>query len=137
MRLVSGFGARFDMETDAVLIMALAILAWRFGKAGAWVLLCGLLRYLFVAAGGLWPWLRGPLAPSARGRAICVVQFVGLSLAVLPVIHTPLSGGIAAAALVALCYSFLIDVMWLRRQVAFKGCATDGGSVAVSRSAGL
>src|SRR5690606_9660218 len=28
------FGARFDMETDAMLILALAVLAWRFDKAG-------------------------------------------------------------------------------------------------------
>ena len=31
------FGARFDMEIDALLILALSILAWRHGKAGAWV----------------------------------------------------------------------------------------------------
>ncbi|MEJ1964856.1 MAG: CDP-alcohol phosphatidyltransferase family protein [Gammaproteobacteria bacterium] len=37
----SDFGARFDMETDAVLILALAALAWQFDKAGVWVLLSG------------------------------------------------------------------------------------------------
>src|SRR5262249_8496256 len=35
-RTTSAFGARFDMEIDAAFILALSILAWRFGKAGAW-----------------------------------------------------------------------------------------------------
>ena len=56
----SAFGARFDMETDAALILVLAILVWQYGKAGPWVLLSGLLRYIFVAAGWLWPWMRRP-----------------------------------------------------------------------------
>ena len=43
--MASDFGARFDMETDAALIMVLALLAWQFGKAGVWVLASGLLRY--------------------------------------------------------------------------------------------
>ena len=30
---VSRLGARFDMEVDAVLILVLAVLAWRFDKA--------------------------------------------------------------------------------------------------------
>ena len=51
------------------LVLALSVLAWQYGKAGAWVLLCGLMRYGFVAAGWLWPWLRGPLSPT-RPRKI-------------------------------------------------------------------
>ncbi|MEZ5583441.1 MAG: CDP-alcohol phosphatidyltransferase family protein [Candidatus Competibacteraceae bacterium] len=48
---VSDFGARFDMETDALLIAVLALLVWRLDKVGVWILLAGALRYLFVAAG--------------------------------------------------------------------------------------
>ena len=47
----SSFGARFDMETDAAFILILSVLVWQHGKAGAWVLGCGLMRYVFVAAG--------------------------------------------------------------------------------------
>jgi phosphatidylglycerophosphate synthase len=115
-RMASNFGARFDMETDALLVMALSVLAWQYGKAAGWVLLCGLLRYLFVAGGWLWPWLRRPLPPSSRRQAICVVQVVGLSLTIVPVIPTPLSTVLAAITLSALCYSFLVDVVWLRAQ---------------------
>jgi phosphatidylglycerophosphate synthase len=115
-QMTSAFGARFDMETDVFLVLALSILAWQFGKAGVWVLLCGLMRYGFVAGGWLWPWLRGPLSPTVRGKSICVVQFVGLSLTILPAIQRPFSGLVAAATLAALVYSFWVDVRRLRRQ---------------------
>ena len=115
-RMASVFGARFDMETDVFLVLALSVLAWQYGKAGAWVLLCGLMRYGFVAGGRLWPWLRGPLTPTLRGKTICVVQFVGLSLTIMPVIEPPFSGLVAATTLAALGYSFFVDVLRLWRQ---------------------
>lgn len=113
----SDFGARFDMEVDALLILALAILAWQYEKAGAWVVLSGLLRYLFVAAGWLLPRLRHPLPPSRRRQTICVVQIAGLMLALAPIITPPLSAQLAACALLALCYSFLVDALWLWHRV--------------------
>ena len=109
------FGARFDMEVDAVLIMVLAVLAWAWEKAGAWVLLSGLLRYGFVAGGWLLPWLRNPLPPSLRRKTICVVQIVALIVVLGPIITPPLSTLIAAAGLVMLGYSFLVDTIWLWR----------------------
>jgi len=116
--MASAFGARFDMETDALLIQVLAILCWQYGKAGAWVLISGLLRYMFVAAGWVWPWIQRPLFPSLRRKTICVVQIVGLMLTILPAIAPPLSAAIAAASLAALTYSFLVDTLWLWRRVA-------------------
>ena len=112
-RMASAFGARFDMETDALLIQVLAILAWQYGKAGAWVIASGLLRYLFVAAGWLWPWMQQQLFHSVRRKAICVVQIAGLTLALLPEIPAPISSPIAALSLAALSYSFLVDAIWL------------------------
>jgi phosphatidylglycerophosphate synthase len=111
--MVSEFGARFDMEVDALLILALSMLAWRYGKAGAWVLLSGLLRYLFVVSGWLWSWLRAPLPSSLRGKVICVMQIVGLAATVSPLVPRPASAVIAAASLGALAYSFVVDVVWL------------------------
>src|SRR5438477_3844653 len=115
---VSAFGTRFDMETDAALILVLAILAWEYGKAGPWVLLSGLLRYVFVAAGWLWPWMRSPLLSTLRGKIICVVQIVALIVATAPAIAPPASAVVAAVGLLALCYSFLVDTrrLWLRTQ---------------------
>ena len=111
--MTSPFGARFDMEVDALLILALAALAYRHQKAGAWVLASGLIRYAFVAGGMSWTWLRRPLEPSRRRQAVCVIQISGLLIALAPFVSTPLSAWIAAAALGALCWSFLVDVWWL------------------------
>jgi phosphatidylglycerophosphate synthase len=117
-RTASSFGARFDMEIDALLILALSVLAWRHQKAGAWVVLSGLLRYAFVAAGAVAPWFREPLPASRRRQTICVIQITALTLVMLPAIEPPASAAIAAAALAALSYSFLIDTVWLWRRAA-------------------
>jgi phosphatidylglycerophosphate synthase len=114
--IVSAFGARYDEEVDALLVLALAILVWQYGKAGPWVLASGLLRYAFVAAGWIWSWMNAPLAPTRRARVICVVQLAGLMLALVPAITSPTSDLVAAAALSALSYSFAVDVarLWAR-----------------------
>ncbi len=78
------FGARFDMEVDAALILVLSWLVWRFGVTGPWVLLSGLMRYGFVAAAVLLPWLGRPLPPSRRRQVLCVVQIVALLVALAP-----------------------------------------------------
>jgi phosphatidylglycerophosphate synthase len=113
--LTSAFGARFDMEVDALLILVLAMLAWWWDKAGAWVLLSGLFRYLFIAAGWFLPWMRRPLAPTPRARIICVVQIVTLIVSIGPVVPGSLSLPVAAAGLLALAYSFAVDTLRLWR----------------------
>jgi phosphatidylglycerophosphate synthase len=115
-RMASHFGARFDMEVDALLIQVLAVLVWQYGKAGPWVVASGLLRYLFVAAGRFSPRLRQPLFPSVRRQAVCVVQIIGLILALVPAVVPPVSNAVAAIALAALCWSFAVDTVWLWRQ---------------------
>ena len=112
---MSEFGARFDMEVDALLILVLALLAWWWEKAGAWVLMSGLLRYLFVAAGWLLPWMRRPLTPTQRGRIICVVQIVTLIVSIGPIVPRQLSMPVAAAGLLTLAYSFFVDTVRLWR----------------------
>ena len=112
----SDFGARYDMEIDALLILALAALTWQTGKAGAWIVLAGAMRYLFVAAGYVWHWMTAPLPPSTRRKAACVIQIVGLSVAVAPFVPVPFSRAIALVTLVSLTWSFGVDVLWLRRQ---------------------
>jgi phosphatidylglycerophosphate synthase len=111
----SRFGARFDMEVDGLLILALSLLVAEYGKAGRWVVLSGLMRYVFVAAGWTAGWLQHPLAPSRRRQTICVVQIVALTLAIVPAIGPPFSRLLAAAGLLTLSYSFLVDTVWLWR----------------------
>jgi phosphatidylglycerophosphate synthase len=114
-RTASAFGARFDMETDAFLILVLCALVWTSGKAGAWVLASGLMRYAFVAAAVVWPWLQEPLESSRRRQTICVVQVVALIVALLPSLGSTAASAVTAAALAALAWSFLVDILWLWR----------------------
>jgi phosphatidylglycerophosphate synthase len=112
----SPFGARFDMEVDALLILALSVLAWRGDRAGAWVLASGALRYLFVAAARAWPWLDAPLPHSERRRAVCALQVAALLACIAPGFASPWSDTIAAVGLAALVASFVVDVAWLARR---------------------
>jgi phosphatidylglycerophosphate synthase len=111
----SSFGARFDMETDALLILVLAALVWQHGKAGPWILAAGLLRYAFVAASSALPWFGAALPSSRRRQAVCVVQIVSLLGALVPLVVPPWSAALALAGLAALVWSFAVDVVWLAR----------------------
>ena len=103
------------METDAVLILALAVLAWRWGEAGVWVLLAGGARYLFVLAGRFLVWMRAPLPESRRRKIVCVVQVATLIACVSPWPPPPWGAALAACGVVALLLSFAIDTAWLAR----------------------
>ncbi|NHF72011.1 CDP-alcohol phosphatidyltransferase family protein [Paracoccus xiamenensis] len=112
--LASDFGARFDIEIDALTALILSIHAYSGTAAGAEVLALGLVRYVFVAASVLWPWLAGPLPPRWRRKAICVVQLATLTLLQIP--DLPADSAIIAArlALALLLWSFATDILWLR-----------------------
>ena len=111
----TAFGARFDMELDSFLMLVLAALVWRSGRVGPWVLLLGLPRYLFVAAGGLWPWLRAPLPERMRRKAGCVIQGAALLACLGPIVSPDLASGAATVTLVLLAVSFMVDIVWLYR----------------------
>ena len=113
--LASAFGARFDLEIDALLILILAMLVWQTGRVGPWVLAIGLLRYAFVLAGWLLPWLRRPLPPSRRRQAVCVQQGITLLLCLLPPVGTRFASVCAGVALLALLASFAADIIYLAR----------------------
>jgi len=115
-RQQSALGARFDMEVDAFLILLLSAAALLIGKAGVWVLLIGLMRYVFVLFQQFMPKLNAPLYPSFRRQAICVVQVSALCIILLPVIVPPYSDLIAATALLLLTYSFSTDTFFLLRK---------------------
>lgn len=67
----TALGARFDMEVDAFLILVLSV--YVSTTLGPWVLLIGGMRYAFVAAARVAPWLNAPLprAPPARRSPRC------------------------------------------------------------------
>jgi phosphatidylglycerophosphate synthase len=111
--LASRFGARFDMEVDALLILVLSLLAWRAAGVGAWILLAGALRYVFVATGTVFTWLSGVLPPRWRRQAVCVVQIAALILALVPGMPSQVAAGAAAGGLLLLTWSFAVDTAWL------------------------
>ncbi|MBZ5488154.1 CDP-alcohol phosphatidyltransferase family protein [Halomonas aquamarina] len=115
-RSFSSFGARFDMELDALLILLLCIGLIRLESLGLWVLLIGVMRYLFVAAGWYFSWLSQPLHASFRRKLVCVWQVSALLLALTPLTHPFLASLLALSALASLAYSFGMDSWWLYKQ---------------------
>ena len=113
--LASRFGARFDLEIDALLILVLAVLVWQSERVGAWVLAIGLMRYAFVLAGRVLPSLRRSLPPSRRRQAVCVQQGITLLFCLLPPVGSLLASASAALALLSLLASFAADLIYLLR----------------------
>ncbi len=129
----SRFGARFDMETDAALLMALSLAVPALGFAGWWVLAIGLLRYAYVAASLLAPRpvrtaLATELPYSYSRKVVAVVQGIALLLALtlgrlgiavpaLPSVLPALPSAVLAVALAALVWSFGRDVVGQLRAV--------------------
>lgn len=113
----SPMGARFDMETDAFLILVLSVQVAR--DLGWWVLGIGAARYVLLAVGvaGRWaPWLRGQV-PSRRWRKlVAAYQGIALTVAAAHVLAGPLVTAVVAAGLVLLLISFGTEVAALRRQ---------------------
>ena len=113
LELTSAFGARFDMEVDALSVLALAMLVVVSGRTGGWVLFIGLMRYIFIALGWLWPALAAPLPPSFRRQAICVLTTASLVIALLPGVRPPGAGILLGSGTAALVWSFGADILAL------------------------
>jgi phosphatidylglycerophosphate synthase len=109
----SPLGARFDMETDAFLILVLSLLAAR--SFGWWVLAIGVVRYAFVAAAWAMPWLRAPLPPRLARKTVAATQGIVLVVAASGVLPGPLAMLSVILSLALLCWSFGRDVGWLWR----------------------
>lgn len=115
-QLQSPFGARLDMETDVAFSLTLSALAVAMGQVGAWFLLLGLLRPLFLTAGRVWPALAAPL-PYARWRkTMAGLQMAGQVILIAPVVAQPVSAWLGAAILTGTAASFAVDIRWLLRK---------------------
>lgn len=123
--LASPFGARFDVEIDALLSSVLALAAVVLGKVGPWVMAVALAYYGFVAARRAWPWLARPLPPSFRRKTVFVAQAVGLVVIVAPPAGAATATWLAAAILTLMLASFAYDVRWLYRHG--EGAPAPGG----------
>ncbi|MFJ9538496.1 CDP-alcohol phosphatidyltransferase family protein [Streptomyces sp. NPDC101225] len=106
-------GARFDMEVDAFLILVLSVyVSMEFGP---WVLMIGAMRYAFVAAARVCPWLNAELPPSMARKTVAAMQGICLLLAASGCLPHLASLGVVLLALGSLTWSFGRDVRWLRR----------------------
>jgi phosphatidylglycerophosphate synthase len=109
----SAFGAHFDMEADALFILALSALVMATAAAGPWILVSGSLRYAFVGFGKLEPRFRAPLPPLMRRKAIYVVQALAPIAALTPLCPSGLGAALCGLAFALVLYSFGADCVWL------------------------
>ncbi|MFD0789766.1 CDP-alcohol phosphatidyltransferase family protein [Microbacterium insulae] len=118
-RTETALGARFDMEVDAFLLLALS--AYVAQDLGWWVLTIGVLRYAFVAAGWALPWMRATLPPRYWRKVVTAVAGIALVAAASGLLPGVTDLGIVVFALALLLESFGRDVLWLfvrRRRAA-------------------
>lgn len=102
----TAFGARYDSETDASLMLLLSAGVFQLGRAGIWVSIAGLLRpvYVLVVFAS-----RRPAAEAPRtrlGRYVFAISVVCLMLSFWPPQLERFSALLAASATLLLCYSF-------------------------------
>ncbi|WP_408896598.1 CDP-alcohol phosphatidyltransferase family protein [Nocardioides sp. R1-1] len=115
-RTVSAFGARFDMETDAFLIAVLSVHV--APSLGWWVLAIGAMRYAYVLAGRVLPWLRRPTPPRYWAKVVAAAQGIVLTLAASTLLPEPTARAGVVAALLLLVESFGHDIVWQWRHRA-------------------
>ncbi|HEX8092348.1 CDP-alcohol phosphatidyltransferase family protein [Jatrophihabitans sp.] len=100
----SAFGARFDLDVDAFLILVLSVQVTR--SLGPWVLLIGLARYAFVAAGWWLAWLRAPAPARYWCKVVAATQGAVLTVVAAGVVPGYLGVAAVAVASVLLAESF-------------------------------
>jgi len=110
----SPLGARFDMEVDAFLILVLSVSVAT--RLGAWVLAIGAMRYAYVVAGWVLPWLRRPVPPRYWRKVVAATQGVTLTAVTSDLFPPSVSAVAVAIALALLIESFGRDVVWQWRQ---------------------
>jgi phosphatidylglycerophosphate synthase len=110
----SPLGARFDMEVDAFLLLVLAVYVGR--SVGGWIVVIGLMRYLYAIAGWIVPWLRGQVPYRYWRKVVAAVQGIVLVCAASGLFPRWLILASLGAALLLLLESFGRDVVWLAAQ---------------------
>ena len=113
---VSTFGARFDMETDAALLLVLSTYVAQ--DVGVWVLAIGLARYVFLAAKVPLPWLRGQAPPRPWCKVVAALQGVVLVVAASGLLPARVEIAALLVALALLTESFAHEArdLWRLRQ---------------------
>ncbi|RYP88598.1 CDP-alcohol phosphatidyltransferase family protein [Nocardioides guangzhouensis] len=107
----SGFGARFDGEADAFVMLVLSV--YVATTVAGWVLAIGLARYLFGMAGWVVPWFRRTLPRRDWRKVVTAVQGIVLTVAAAAFLPPWLTYAALVAAAALLAESFGRDALWL------------------------
>lgn len=132
-RTASPFGARFDGEADAFLILVLSIDVAR--AEGTWVLAIGAARYLFALAGWPLPWMRAELPPRYWRKVVAATQGIVLVVAAADIAADPVTRVGLLLAAILLGESFGRDVVWLARRRGSRAEVDHGCDVRPERRA--
>jgi len=106
-------GARFDMESDAFLILVLSVFI--APSVGWWVLAIGLARYALGVAGWVIPRLRTPVPPRYWRKVVAAIQGITLAIAASGLLPHSWTALLLFGALALLAESFGRDIWWLSR----------------------
>jgi phosphatidylglycerophosphate synthase len=117
----SALGARFDMDVDAFLLLVLSVHVATL--MGPWVLAIGAMRYAFVAASWIAPWLGSALPTRYAAKVVAAVQGIVLVVASSEIVAHPLAVAVVSTALALLVWSFGHDVVWLWRNARLRRSA--------------
>lgn len=113
----SAFGAKFDMETDALLVAVISVDLVTLGHLGAWALLPGLLRYVYAMAIGLVK-THGEAPRSRFGRYVFAILVASFAASLWPL--EPAHRFLSAAASVLTAHSFARSLYWSFRPARAK-----------------
>lgn len=105
----SAFGAKLDMETDALLVAVVTVKLAVSHRLGPWILIPGLLRYAYAVA-VRFATVRAEAPRSSLGRVVFVVLVLCLEASLWPV--EPIFRPLALAAAVLTAYSFAVSAYW-------------------------
>ncbi|MFG2041436.1 CDP-alcohol phosphatidyltransferase family protein [Dactylosporangium sp. NPDC048998] len=111
---VTALGAKFDMETDAWLILVLSVYVAQ--SVGPWVLAIGAMRYVIGVSTWLVPWLRGPVPPRYWRKVVAAMQGVTLAVAASGLLPLEVATAAVAISLLFLMESFGSEVLWRWRR---------------------
>lgn len=106
----TALGARFDMEVDAFLILALSVSVSQ--ALGWWVLAIGLMRYAYVVAGWALPWLRTTVPPRYWRKVVAAYAGIALTAVASGLLPVWTEWFVTLTALVLLIESFGRDIVW-------------------------
>jgi phosphatidylglycerophosphate synthase len=112
-RTASRFGAWFDGEADAFLMLVLSV--YVASSMGPGVLLVGAARYLFAMAGWVLPWMRAPLPPRYWRKVVTAIAGIVLAFASANLGANEATYAALGLTLGLLAESFGRDVWWLWR----------------------